>query len=163
MGPSGKSANSSSPRVSHVNSVQRLLRPLCLLACCGLTATGGASTLAPAINWVAPLFTKDNFHSMTLRGAKASFPTSSEVEVVDLNLTVFSGDAAKKIETVILSTAATFFPKQNLVRGEAGVRVLRDDLEAAGTHWIYDHAQKKVSLTGRVRIVFNAEFKNLLK
>ena len=143
--------------------MKRLVRTSALFVACGLTFAVGASTLAPAINWVAPLFTKDNFHSMTLRGAKASFPSSSQVDVMDLNLTVFSGDAAKKVETVILSPAATFLPKQNLASGETGVRVIRDDLEAEGIHWVYDHAQKKVSLTGRVRIVFNAEFKGLLK
>jgi hypothetical protein len=100
---------------------------------------------------------------MTLRGAKASFPSSGEIEVVDLTLTVFSGDAAGRTETVMLSPAATFLPKQNLARGDAGVRVIRDDLEASGIHWIYDHAQKKVSLRGQVRIVFNAGFKDLLK
>lgn len=141
----------------------RLLFQLCLLGCAGLTVAFAASSLAPAINWVAPLFTKDNFHSMTLRGAKASFPSNNEVVVEQLSITVFSGDAAKKVETTILSPAATFLPKQERARGEAGVHVVRDDLEAAGVHWIYDHAQKKVSLTGRVRIVFNAEFKNLLK
>jgi len=143
--------------------VKRFFRSLCLFTCGGLAVAVGASTLAPAINWVAPLFTKDNFHSMTLRGAKASFPSTNQVDVIDLNLTVFSGDAAKSVETVILSPAATFLPKQNLASGEVGVHVIRDDLEASGTHWVYDHAQKKVSLTGRVRIVFNAEFKGLLK
>ena len=143
--------------------MNRLLRPLCLLACCGFTVAVGAETLAPAIQWVAPLFTKDNFRSMTARGARASFPSNNEVAVVDLSLTVFSGDAAGKVETVILAPAATFLPRESLARGETGVRVIRDDLEASGVHWTYNHAQKKVSLTGRVRIVFNAEFKNLLK
>lgn len=126
-------------------------------------AAAPAPTLAPAVNWVAPLFTKDNFHSMTVRGARASFPSGSKVEVTNFDLTVFSGDAAKRIETVIRSPEATFLPKENVARGEVGVQVVRDDLEASGQHWVYDHAQKKVSLTGRVRIVFNAEFKGLLK
>ena len=143
--------------------MKRLRCFFCLLLGCGLTGSVGFAALAPAINWVAPLFTKENFHSMTLRGAKASFPLNDQVDVVDLNLTVFSGDATNRVETVILSPAATFLPKQNLARGETGVRVIRDDLEASGIHWVYDHAQKKVSLTGRVRIVFNAEFKSLLK
>ena len=147
----------------HTDPVKRFLRPLCLLACCGFTGAFGAETLAPAINWVAPLFTKDNFRSLTVRGARASFPSKNEVEVVDLNLTVFSGDAAKKVETVIHAPAATFLPRENLARGETGVRVVRDDLEASGIHWTYDHAQKKVSLRGQVRIVFNAEFKDILK
>lgn len=149
--------------MSDANPVNRFHRLLCLLACCGLTCAGGPAPLAPALNWVAPLFTKDNHRSMTLRGAKASFPTTSEVEVVDLNLMVFSGDALNRVETILLSPAATFLPRQNLARGDAGVRVIRDDLEAAGLHWTYDHAQKKVSLHGRVRIVFNAEINGLLK
>jgi hypothetical protein len=149
--------------VSRTDPVNRLLRPLRLLACCALAGAAGFAAPAPAINWMAPLFTKDNFRSMTLRGAKASFPASDEVAVVDLSITVFSGDALNHVETVMLSPAATFRPKQNLARGDAGVRIIRDDLEATGVHWTYDHAQKKVSLQGRVRIVFNAEFKNLLK
>jgi hypothetical protein len=153
----------SSPHVSHGKPVQRFVIIPVLLLGVALTASGAPPALAPAINWVAPLFTKDNFHSMTVRGARASFPSANEVDVTDLDLTVFSGDAAKKVETVIRSPAATFLPKENRARGEVGVRVVRDDLEAAGIHWIYDHAQKKVSLTGRVRIVFNAEFKGLLK
>ncbi len=143
--------------------VRRFLLHFGLLSVCGFTAALGASALAPAINWVAPLFTKDNFHSMTLRGAKASFPSNTEVVVEQLSITVFSGDAAKKVETTIHSPAATFLPKQEIARGETGVHVVRDDLQAEGVHWVYDHLQKKVSLTGRVRIVFNAEFKHLLK
>ena len=143
--------------------MRRPLQPLCLLACCGLTVAVGAATLAPAINWVAPLFTKDNYRSMTARGARASFPTNDKVEVVDLDLTIYSGDATKKVETVIRAPSATFLPRQNLASGEAGVHVIRDDLEASGIHWTYDHAQKKVSLTGQVRIVFNAEFNSILK
>jgi lipopolysaccharide export system protein LptC len=143
--------------------VPRLLPHLTLFCASGLAVAFGASTLAPAINWVAPMFTKDNFLSMTARGAKASFPNNNEVEVVDLNLTTYSGDAAKKIETVIISPAATVLPKQELARGEVGVKVVRDDFEATGTHWTYDHGEKKVSLTGNVRIVFNAEIKSILK
>jgi hypothetical protein len=143
--------------------VKRFFRSLCLLACCSLTGSFAAESLAPAINWVAPLFTKDNYRSLTARGARASFPSSNQVEVVNLDLTVFSGDASAKVETVIRAPAATFLPRESLARGETGVRVLRDDLEASGVQWSYNHAQKKVSLTGRVRIVFNAEFKNLLK
>ncbi|MEO6874868.1 MAG: LPS export ABC transporter periplasmic protein LptC [Opitutaceae bacterium] len=143
--------------------MKRPVRIFFLFTACGLIGAGAASTLAPAINWVAPLFTKDNFHSMTVRGARASFPSSDEVKVEQLNLTVYSGDAAKKIETVIVSPAATFLPRKNYASGETGVQVTRDDIEASGIHWTYDHAEKKVSLTGHVRIVFNAELKGILK
>lgn len=144
--------------------MKRLLRPLCLLACCGLTGAAlGATTMAPAINWMSALFTRENYRSMTLRGSKASFPATGEINVVNLSLTAFSGDATNRVETVILSTAATVLIKEELARGDQGMRLIRDNLEATGTRWTYDHAHKKVSLHERVRIVFNAELKHLIK
>ncbi|HND62088.1 MAG TPA: hypothetical protein PLB90_11470 [Opitutaceae bacterium] len=139
-------------------------RPGLLLALLLAVAADAAEPgYAPALNWVLPVFTRDNHRSMTLRGAKAVFPSTREVNVVDLNLTVFSGDAANRVETVILSSAATFRPQESAAEGRDGVRVIRDDLEATGRDWTYLHAQKKVSLQGNVRIVFNAELKHLLK
>ncbi len=149
--------------MSYINPVSRTHRPFCLFVCCALTAAVGAATLAPAINWSSNLFTKDNFRSMTLHGARASFSATDEIDVTDLHLAAYSGDAANKVETVVRASSALFLPRQNLARGETGVQVTRDDLEASGIHWTYDHAQKKVSLTGKVRIVFNAEFKSILK
>jgi lipopolysaccharide export system protein LptC len=119
--------------------------------------------LAPAKDWSSNLFTKEGYHSMTLRGAEARFSETGDVHVVDLNLTVFSGDAANRVETVLLSSAATFRPKESTARGEKGVRLIRDDLEATGIRWSYDHGQKRVSLHEQVRIVFNAELHGLLK
>ena len=128
------------------------------------TLVGAAEpALAPASNWEMTMFTRESFHSMTLRGSRATFPSAHQVDVADLNLTVFAGDATNRVETIILSTTATFFPQDSLARGTDGVRLIRDDLEATGRQWIYLHAQKKVSLQDHVRIVFHAEIKNLLK
>jgi hypothetical protein len=128
----------------------------------GLKAIDSA-VLAPAKDWSANLFTRDNFHSMSLRGAEARFIDANAVNVVDLNLTIFTGDATERVETILLSKAATFRPRDNTAQGDQGVRLIRDDLEATGTKWLYDHGQKKVSLHGQVRIVFNAELQGLLK
>ena len=119
---------------------------------------------APAKNWVLPLFTdREGFHSMTLRGSEARAIGSDQFDVADLNITIFSGDAAARVDTMLLSPQASFFQNDKRARGEKSVRVIRDDLEAAGQRWIYDYAQKKVTLDGRVRIVFRAEIKDLLQ
>jgi len=161
MAPCAKFANSCSPPGSGPDRVNRLVLLFCLLA--GTTAAADTGALAPALNWVLPVFTRENHRSMTLRGSRATFPSAHEVNVVDLNLTVFSGDATNRVETIILSSAATFFPQESRALGNQGVRLIRDDLEAVGREWSYHHVQKKVSLQGHVRIVFNAELKNLLK
>jgi hypothetical protein len=43
------------------------------------------------------------------------------------------------------------------------VRFLRDDLEASGTKWVYNHTEKRISLDGNVRVVFHAELQDILK
>ena len=146
-------------------------RPLLLLA--GLVAAAALLARAqspapvagpPAKNWVLPLFTdKEGYHSMTLRGSEARAIGADRFDVADLNITVFSGDAAARVDTLLLSPAASFFQNDKRASGDKSVRVIRDDLEATGQRWTYDYAQKKVSLDGRVRIVFRVELKDLLQ
>ena len=100
---------------------------------------------------------------MTARGTEARVLPDRQFEVTDLNLTFFSGDAAAKVETVILSPKAIFLPDDKLAHGEHSVRFIRDEVEASGTRWVYDHAHKKISLDGAVHVTFHAEFQDLLK
>jgi hypothetical protein len=79
--------------------------------------------------------------------------------VTDLNVTVFSGDAAARVETIILSEDAVFQPKANNVNGTKNVRVIRDELEVTGSDWSYEHAGKKVSINKNVRVVYRAPLK----
>ena len=130
---------------------------------CALAGAADPVALAPASDWVLPVFTRENHRSLIVRGARATFPSARQADVVDLNLTVFAGDATNHIETILLSPAATFHPQESRADGTAGVRLIRDDLEATGDDWTYLHAQIKVSLHGSVRVIFNAELKHLLK
>ena len=138
--------------------------PLALFVLACVFAQAQSPSTAPAVNWALPIFTdKEGFRSMTLRGSAANIAPNDGVAVTDLNITVFSGDAAARVTTVFLSPAATFYPKTKQATGTKAVRIVRDDLEATGTTWTYDHAQKRVTLDGNVRIVLNLEIKDLLK
>lgn len=139
-----------------------------LLSLTLLVATGAfaASVTAPAKNWVLPLFTKEGFRWMTARGTEARATGDSQLEVVDLNLTTFTGDAAMRVESIILSPSATFLPDEKRAFGHQFVRFIRDEVEASGQHWTYHHGEKnerKISLTGNVRITFQAELKDILQ
>lgn len=105
----------------------------------------------------------EGYREMSVRGSEVHPAGPGEINVTDLSITVYSGDAAAHVDTMLLSPSASFFTKANRASGDKTVRLLRDDLEASGTRWTYDQAQKKVSLDGRVRIVFIAELKDLLK
>lgn len=122
-----------------------------------------AAVTAPAKNWVLPLFTKEGHRSMTARGSEARATADHQFEVVDLNLTLFTGDVSMKVDTIILSPSATFLPDEQRAFGENFVRFIRDDVEASGRRWSYHHREKKISLTGDVRITFQAELTDLLR
>jgi hypothetical protein len=122
-----------------------------------------SSGTAPAVNWVLPIFTdKEGFRSMTLRGSEVR-PAGKSIAVTDLNITIFSGDANAHVDTILLSRAAIFSPKDNRASGESAVRLIRDDIEVTGVGWTYDHAAKKVSLQQNVRVTFRAQLNDILK
>ena len=122
------------------------------------------ATTSPAKNWVLPLFTdKEGFRSMTLRGSEARTLVANRIDVTDLNITVFSGDAAARVDSLLLSPQASFYPKENRASGEKSVRFIRDDVEVTGEGWSYDHALKKVSLARNARVVFSAQLNDILK
>lgn len=143
------------------------LLPLCraarisLFCLCALTAR--AQLNAPAKNWTLPVFTKEGNRSMLARGSEARMTQDRHFEVVDLNLTYFTGTADNVVDTVILSPAATFQPDEQVAHGEKFVRVVRDDIEASGIRWVYRHADKKISLDGNVQVTFRAEIRDLLR
>jgi len=132
-------------------------------------ATPGASPAAPAKNWVLPLFTDTGNHSMTLRGTEVRPVDADRIDVVELNMTIFSGDAAARVVTVLLSPAATFFTRENRASGGQSVRVLRfrDDgqiaAEITGEDWTFAQAGEKVSIRRRAHVVFRQQLTNILK
>lgn len=138
----------------HLLPVALLLAPLPLLP--GAATEPTATT--PALNWVLPIFTDEEGHrSMTLRGSAVAPSPGGAIAVTELSITVFSGDAASRVETLLLSREATFFPKENRAAGEKGVRVIRDELEVTGEDWSYDHTGKKVSIRRNVRVTYRAQ------
>lgn len=118
---------------------------------------------APAQNWVLPIFTdKEGYRSMTLRGTEVR-PRGKDIEVTDLSITVFSGDASARVDSILLSPAAVFHTKENRAAGDKAVRFIRDDFEVTGVGWTYDHAARKVSLQSNVRVTFRTPLNDILK
>lgn len=117
----------------------------------------------PARNWVLPIFTdKEGYRSMTLRGSEVR-PGANTIAVKDFSVTVFSGNAAATVDSVLLSSSAIFFPKDQRATGDGTVRLIRDDSVLTGEGWAYDHAGQKVSIQRKVRVEFQAQLNDVLK
>jgi hypothetical protein len=117
----------------------------------------------PAKNWTLPLFTKEGYRSMTLRGSEVWPVTVDRIEVKDLAITTFTGGAAAKPETILLSPTATFYVNERLAAGPDLVRVIRDDIDVTGTDWSYDHTKRKIIIARNARVVFRAPLPDILK
>ncbi|MBI5381034.1 MAG: hypothetical protein HZA31_03965 [Opitutae bacterium] len=129
----------------------------------GAAAPTEAQLQAPFKGLSLPVFTKDNHRLLLLRSNELKIVSPQQYDLTDMQLTFFSGDATNRVETVLLSPAASFFLERNLAKGERGVRLVRDDVEMTGQKWSYEPKDKKVVLDGNVRVIFRAELKNLLK
>jgi hypothetical protein len=140
-----------------------LLRGILLLSTLVLLQGSDAVSPAPAYNWVLPIFTdQEGYRSMTARGTEVR-PLGRAVAVTDLNITIFSGDAEARVDSILLSPQATFYPRENRATGERRVRFIRDEIEVTGTGWTYDHTLRKMEIHNNVRVTFRAQINDILK
>lgn len=128
------------------------------------TVEESGSALAPAVNWVLPIFTdKEGHRSMTLRGSSIQPQSNGNIGVSDLSITIFDGSADAKVDSILLAPQATFFPKENVAQGERQLRFIQDNVEVNGTGWEYTHAARKLSIHRNVRVTFRAQLNDILK
>ena len=118
---------------------------------------------SPVINFRVPTFTKEGYRSWLLCGSEGLYVNQDQLSITDLNLTVFTGDATNRVESVFLSPAATALLNAGQVRGPGRLRLINDEFEATGADWVYDHRQKKVSIRKDVRVVFHVQLQSILR
>ena len=125
-----------------------------------------ASPKAPIVNFSLPKFTDpDGYRDFLVRGSEAWMTASNIIDVKELSVTVFSGDASNRIDTMMLSPAARLLPDEQIISGDSTLRVidLQKGFEATGSDWRYTHKDKTIILHKKVRMVFRRELKDLLK
>ena len=143
-----------------------MLRLLLVFIVCGVWSfaqTPQVSAPAPAKNYTVSLFSDAGYHSMHIRGAAADLRNPNRIALTDLTLTIYTGDARRAVDTVILSPRAVFEPDEQRISGDGLVRLIRPDLELTGENWQYDDAAKKILIQRKAHIVFQAELGDLLK
>ncbi len=141
---------------------KRILLSL-LPAAAALAANTQISTDKPILNFRLPAFSPEGYRAWLVRGSEARYIGENQIDIKELTLSVFSGRADEKVDTLILSPAAVVHPADAVVTGPSRIRVINDQFEASGTEWHYAQKDKKVSIAKNVRVTFQAEFKDFLK
>jgi hypothetical protein len=140
-----------------------LLAAAAFLASMLASAAQDIAVAPPASNWTLPLFTREGYHQMTLRGDLVHPVDSDRVDIVGMNFTVFSGGTDAKVDSVILSPNAKFMINERIASGAGTVRLIRDDIDVTGEDWSYSYNEKKVLIMRKAHVVFHAALPEMLK
>lgn len=147
--------------------MSQLQKSILAVAALLVSGIGGSAqdlaTSPPARNWILPLFTKEGFREMTIRGDEVHPMTSDRIDIRGMNITVFSGAPDARVDSVLLSPEASFLITEKVARGDKSVRLVRDDLEVTGDVWSYNYNEKKVLISKRAHVVFQAALPEILK
>lgn len=146
------------------------LRLLCLAALAATPALRAQSITTGS----APIknFTYEIFEPVEGKWLRTGFikgeegkVSASQVDVVNMHLTVYAKDAPSRIDTVLMAPTASVVIKDDnaVATGESSIRIVRDDLDASGQKWRYDHNRKTVVIDGKVHVIIRAELKDILK
>jgi len=141
----------------------RSLLAFLLATSAGQAATTQITPDKPIINFRLPDFTPEGHRSWLVRGSEARYQAEGLVDITGLNLSIFTGLADGKVETLILSPSAQVVPADQIVRGNDSIRVINDRFEATGSEWTYSHRDKNVSIRKNVRVVLRTQLKNILQ
>jgi hypothetical protein len=136
---------------------------IAILAAAPFAPAQDTAIAPPARNWTLPLFTKEGFRQMTLRGDIMRPVTVDRVDISGMSVTVFSGTAEAKVDSVLLSPEATFLLNEKVARGDGPVRLVRDDVEVTGIGWTYYYNEKKVLISRHAHVVFHSALPDILK
>jgi hypothetical protein len=147
-----------------VNQLRRIGVALAGLLACAPSGPAQEITAAPpARNWTLPLFTKEGYRQATLRGDEVRSVSSDRFDAKGMNVTVFSGGADARVDSVLVSPEATFLLNEKVAQGDKAVRLVRDDVDVRGEGWSYNYAEKKVLIYHHTHVVFHSALPDILK
>ena len=118
---------------------------------------------APIKNFRLPGFDKDGTRTSFLRADEAVIVSATQIDVKNMNFTLFTADGSGHIDCILISPSASAHTDKKIVSGKESVRFMRDDVELTGEQWTYFHQEKRVLIENNARVTFRDELKDIIK
>lgn len=118
---------------------------------------------APVKNFRLPTFTDEGFRRTMLRAGEARLPDPTRIDLVEMELTLFTGRADEAIDSMLAAPAATFLPEKLFASGPETVRLERLDLTVTGADWSYDHPARRIVINRDAHVILRAPLGDILK
>lgn len=136
---------------------------LSFVAAAPAVAAPQVAATAPVKNFRLPTFTDEGFRHTMLVAAEARLPDPARIDLIEMELTLFTGTADEQIDAMLAAPSAAFFPQKLVATGSDTVRLERVDLTVTGADWSYDHAAKKVLIKRDAHVIFRSAIGDILK
>ncbi len=134
-----------------------------LLGLGAAVASAQFTSKEPIVNFRLPMFNNEGYKAWEVRGAEGRYLEENRIEITALDLQVFSGDEAGRIETTITSPLAIVRPKDRAVTGPGAIRAKGEGFELFGENWLYEHDTKTVTVRESVVLTLDGAIGNILK
>jgi hypothetical protein len=140
-----------------------LLLPVLTAPVFAQSLTPKVKTSAPIKDFRLPTFDKSGKRTTFMRAAEALIVTPTQIDVKDMQFSLFTKDGTGAFDSMLLAPTATFLTDKQIVSGQESVRVVRVDLEVTGEQWSYNHPEKRVLIGSNARVTFQDELKDIIK
>jgi hypothetical protein len=127
------------------------------------TAAPKVKPSAPVKDFRLPTFDKAGKRATFMKASEALFVTDNQIDVKDMQFTLFTKDGTGAFDSVLLAPTATFLTDKQTVSGHDFVRLLRANVEVTGEQWSYNHLEKRVLIGRNVKVTFQDELKDIIK
>lgn len=118
---------------------------------------------APVENFRLPMFNPEGYRTWELRGAEGIYRDGTRIDLVEMNLRLFSGDPTGELQTEITSPDATVFIAENKAAGHNGILITNRDFNITGQNWTWYGDESRVSIETDVVVTFFEGIGDILK
>lgn len=129
-----------------------------LLAGLALVAHAQMVPQQPVKNFQLPMFGENGYRTWELSGDEGKYLSADKIEVKQMRMKVFSGDAASVIENRIESPLATLFVSKNIAIGQGPIRISASNYRIDGERWFWDGKTRSVVVSQKASVIFYEKF-----
>ncbi|MCF3648354.1 hypothetical protein [Synoicihabitans lomoniglobus] len=117
----------------------------------------------PVKNYAVSFFSDEGYPRVRVQGGSADLSDTAHIRLGEMALTLYSGDADRTIDTVLIAPIAILTPETEVVTGPATVRLERRDVTVQGEDWSYEHQERRIHIRRKAHVVFKTGLANILK
>lgn len=112
----------------------------------------------PVKNFQLPMFGENGYRTWELSGDEGRYITADKIEVSQMKMKVFSGDASSTIENRIESPLATLFVAKNIAIGQGPIKITATNYRIDGERWFWDGKTRSVVVSKKASVIFYEKF-----